>query len=80
MTGLHELGALGEDSVARVDRVAARVESCAHDRAHVQIGGGAAALEREERVRAVAGGELAVLGRVDREGLDAAFARGPGDA
>ena len=77
--GAREAGVLGQEAVARMDRVAARRLGERHDAGGVEIGGGACAAERMRFVRLpqVKRGRV-VLG-IDRDAGDLQFGRGAGD-
>ena len=75
-----EVGALGEESVSRVDRVGAGDLGGAEDRRHAQVAVGAAGRSDADVFVGKANVQRVLVGfGVDRDGLDAQFAAGIDD-
>ena len=78
-TGASEVGRLGEEAVARVDRVAAGVVGCLDQTVDVEIRRDAQPIERRRLIGRVNMQGLRVVLRVDRHGLNAQVGGCPGD-
>ena len=78
--GLGEVGALAEEAVAGVHRVAAGVAGGGQQRVDVEVGGRADGLQRHRLAAAAGMRRVAVVGRVDRHGVEPQVQRGAVDA